>query len=91
MTSTPHLANGLTINTHDHPIQRVAVCGDTIADVFRGAADWLDSAADKLGEVIYVAGTHLELIDGDEQPWQLSVFVHADEFKAATRPTLAAD
>lgn len=92
MTHTPQLANGLTINTVDQPIKRVAVSGSTVADVFRGAADWLDGAARKLGEVLYVAGTHLELLDEDDDPpWQLSVFVHADEYEAATQPTLAAD
>ena len=36
-----------------------------------------------------MAGTHLELIDGDDQPWQLSVFVYADELEASMQPTLA--
>lgn len=91
MTATPVLANGITINTNDQPLKRVAISGDTVADTFRGAADWLDAAARNLGEVVYVAGTHLEVLDGEDQPWQLSVFVYADELEASTQPTLAND
>jgi hypothetical protein len=89
MTQPPALHDGVTINATDQALQRVAICADTVAATFRGAADWLDNAAAKLGEVVYVAGTHLELIDGEDQPWQLSVFVYTDEFEAATKPALA--
>jgi len=91
MTNFSTLSSGTTINTTDQALQRFSISAGTVADTFRGAADWLDHAAAKLGEVVYVAGTHLELIEGENQPWQLSVFVYQEEFDAATKPTLARD
>jgi hypothetical protein len=76
MTST-------TVSIHDALYQHVAINGQSLADVLRGAADWLDDAEAKLGEVLFVKATHFELMDGEDEPWQFSLFVYADEFQGA--------
>jgi hypothetical protein len=71
------------ISTHDSPYLQVAFNGHSLADTLRGAADWLDQAEKKLGEVLFVGGSHFELMEGEDEPWQFSLFVYQDEFDAA--------
>jgi hypothetical protein len=38
----------------------------------------------RLGDVLSKKATHFELMEGQDEPWQFSLFVYEDEFRAAT-------
>lgn len=71
------------ISTTDSPYQHISVSGPSLAAVLRGAADWLDEAAANLGEPLFVKATHFEVDTDEDEPWQFSLFIYADEFKGS--------
>lgn len=82
-----NLASDVTINSTDHPYQRVAFEAPRLSDAMRAGAAWLDAAERAIDEVPFVAFTTHDV--DDDHIWQFCIYVYLDEFQAATKPTRA--
>lgn len=66
-----------TVNTNDHVYRRIEINGEKVADCLGGAAQWLDQAEQKLGEVLFVSDVNFDQDDGEG--FRISLFVYEDE------------